>query len=78
MNGGSAGIARAGAVHDRFHEEGAAWNGAGRLTVNGIISVAAFAARRALDTSELPGYGAMADQLHRIGLTVSEAVCRRS
>ena len=78
MNVESAAIARAGAVHDRFHEEVAACYGAGRLTVNGTISVAAFAARRALATPELPGYGTMAEQLPRTGLTISEAVRRNN
>jgi hypothetical protein len=40
--------------------------------------MAALAARRAFAASELTGYVALTAQLPRIGLTVSEAVCRDS
>lgn len=43
-----------------------------------MTSVAALAAPCALATSEFPGYVALAEQLLRIGLTVSEAVGRDS
>jgi hypothetical protein len=44
----------------------------------GIMRVAAFVAERALATPEFPGYVALAGQLPRTGLTVSEAACRHS
>jgi hypothetical protein len=46
--------------------------------VNGNDQCSGVGSRRALATSEFPGCVALTEQLPRIGLTVSEAVCRDS